>query len=451
MRQLILLELRQLLRDGSALIILALLCIACAVALFSGRALLQQHVDARALAQTSVAEARAQMARQVAQEAAPSAAVLYPFRVREGIIAPPPLLIDFSAGRARFENYAAEVSLRSRADTLFKRPQLTNPELSVRGTFDLGFVAVVIAPLLLIGLGYGLFSADRDSGAARLVLVQAGSPVHLIIARSVPRFLLVALPLVLTALLLLALGPEQAERMAAAGLWLFMALLLLLLWWLVIVLVNTLRANAETTALGLVAAWAFFTLVLPPLIAAGAQLLHPPPSRFEQIALARAAEVQATSAYENDHADLAEDAFEERLASLRKSVSIGQAVESAVAPLSARFDQQLRRQQALERSLAWLSPPLLASEAMISLAGTGVAQSADFRRASADYLSKLKADLGGFIDQGEIMRAEDLASLPQFQWSPRRMPPYTAMAILFLVTVFVGFVCARRLRLVSVQ
>ncbi|MFN2329621.1 MAG: hypothetical protein ABR612_11955 [Chromatocurvus sp.] len=76
---------------------------------------------------------------------------------------------------------------------------------------------------------------------------------------------------------------------------------------------------------------------------------------------------------------------------------------------------------------------------------------ADFRRASADYLSKLKADLGGFIDQGEIMRAEDLASLPQFQWSPRRMPPYTAMAILFLVTVFVGFVCARRLRLVSVQ
>jgi ABC-2 type transport system permease protein len=451
MRQLILLELRQLLRDRSALIILAMLCIACAVALLSGRALLQQHADARALAQTSVADARAEMAGQVAQQAAPSAALLYPFRVREGILAPLPLLIDFSAGRSRFENYAAEVSLRSRADTLFKRPQLTNPELSVRGTFDLGFVAVVIAPLLLIGLGYGLFSADRDSGAARLVLVQAGSPVRLIIARSVPRFLLVALPLVLTALLLLALGPGESQRVTAAALWLILALLLLLLWWLFIVLANTLRANAETTALGLVAAWAFFTLVLPPLISAAGQLLHPPPSRFEQIALARVAEVQATSAYENDHADLAEDAFEERLASLRKSVSIGQAVDSALEPLSARFDLQLQRQQALERSFAWLSPPLMASEAMITLAGTGTVQSSDFRHASAAFLANLKAELATFIENGAIMRPGDLESLPRFQWSPRRPFPVTALVTLCLLTVALGFICARRLRRVSVE
>ena len=116
-----------------------------------------------------------------------------------------PPLADVAAGRAATEPAAASISLRSRADNLFRRPSLENAERLMRGSLDLSFVAVVVAPLLLIALGHGLFSADRDSGAARLVLAQAGGLGPLLLARSVPRLSLVILPILLALLLLAAL------------------------------------------------------------------------------------------------------------------------------------------------------------------------------------------------------------------------------------------------------
>jgi len=446
MGPLILLETHRLLRERAALVLLVLLLLCCALALVNGRSLMQQQIDGRAIAAAQAEANRDRISIQLAMGAAPADAVLFPFRVTETVLAPVPLLVDFSAGRASFENYSATVNLRSRADNLFHRTQLNNPELSARGSFDLGFVAVVIVPLLLVGLGYGLFTADRDSGAARLVLAQGGSLLRLMLARSLPRLALVILPLALTVLLLLALGPALPGRTAAALLWLLIAMLLLMFWWSVILLANSLRITAETSALALVGLWALLTLVLPPLIAATAQLSHPPPSRFEQIALGRAAEVASTTEYENDHPELAEDGFGQRLASVRKTVEIGRGVDGALAPLSARFDQQLRGQQQLERRLAWASPPLVAGDAMIAVAGTGGEQWAGFRQASQVYVETLKAALADFIDRGAIMEEEDLAALPRFDWAPSPTRPLSAMALLLLLAATAMTLATQRLR-----
>jgi ABC-2 type transport system permease protein len=412
---LIAIETRLLLRSKLALMVLALLSAVLALAVANGRALLTEQMTARAAAAAEIAEATAKLQEQLAKGPPLEEAVLLPTRVRTPIVAPLPPLVDASAGRAAFEPNTATAGLRARADTMFRRTSLENPERLARGQLDLGFVAVVIAPLMLIALGAGLFSADRDSGAARLVLAQAGSVGALLVARSVPRLALVAVPILLALRVLLLAGPDVPGRAQAALLWALIALASLAVWWAAVLLVNSLNITAETAALGLVGLWALFTLVMPALITANAQLVHPAPSRFAEIAAARSAEINASLAWETDHPDLASDKVEARRASVARGVSINDKVEAAVAPVSQRFGEALAAQQALASRLAFLSPPLLASDAMANASGTDLAAAKAFRAAAARHLAEVKASLGAVIAGDGLLTPERLAGLPRFE------------------------------------
>lgn len=185
--------------------------------------------------------------------------------------------------------------------------------------------------------------------------------------------------------------------------------------------------------------------MLPPLIAAVAQIGYPPPSRFDQIATARAAEVASTTAYENDHPDLASEDFAGRLASARKTVSIGRTVEAAVAPVTRRFDQQLARQHDVVRTLAWLSPPLVAGNALNAVAGTDIGGALGFRRAVADYLAAAKAALARPIDTGGILSRADYERLPRFDWRPAANAPVAPLLVLLLLAGVIVGLALRRL------
>lgn len=451
MLALIALEARLLVRERMAIILLALAIAACALAFVNGRVLLDLQIAGRAASATEDAKTDSAFREKLTKPARPEDAILYPLRVKLPLAAPLPALVDFTAGRAAFENYSTTITLRSRIDTLFRRTQLDNPEMTMRGAFDLGFVVIVVAPLLLIGLGYGLFAADRDSGAARLVLAQAGTPLRLLVARSVPRLALVLTPILLTALALLATGPEIAGRDAAALAWLAISATLLLLWWAVVFLINSLRVTAETAALALVGTWGLVTLVLPPLIAAISHIAYPPPSRFDEIATARAAEVASTTAYENDHADLASEDLAGRLASARKTYAIGRAVGAATSPVSEAFDAQLARQQGVARTLTWTSPSLVAAEALAAVAGTDGPTWLGFRQATAAYLTDVKGQLGGFIERGTIMTWADYAALPRFAWQPRPERGGTALVVLLLLALGIGGIAVARFRRVRLD
>lgn len=445
MLRLLSLELRQLARQRIVWLCVLLSVVLCALAFVNGRDLLTQQIEGRAVSAAEDAETEKRVLEQLDAGMEPADAVFLPFRVQLPIVAPMPPLIDFSAGRSAFDNYSTVASLRARADTLFKRTRLENPEALARGSLDLGFVVVVVAPLLLIALGYGVFAADRDSGTARLILAQGGSPLRAIAARSLPRFGLVLLPVMITAALLLSTGPVMPGRPEAAGWWILTAIVLLVFWWSIILFVNSFKLGAETAALSLVGIWAFFTLVLPPLIAAAAQIGYPPPSRFEQIAVSRATEVSSTTAYENDHPDLVSDDFEGRLASVRKSVSIGRTVEAAVMPISRRFEEQLVRQQDVVRTLAWLSPPLVAGDALGAVAGTDTASSAAFRSETIAYLAAAKAVLTEPIDRGTVLTRADYDRIPRFDWERRPYRPFAALAGLLLLTAVLTAIAVRRL------
>jgi hypothetical protein len=444
MLRLIALETRLLWRDVIAVIVLLVIVTAAALAVTNGRSLLDAQQAGRAIAATEAAKADTDIGEKLAKPIAPVDAIYLSFRVKMAMIAPLPPLVDATAGRAPYDPYATTANLGARADTLFKRTQLGNPELLARGSLDLGFVAIIVAPLLLIGLGHGIFVADRDSGTARLVLAQAGGPGRLLLARSIPRLALVALPLLLALAWLLLTGSDVPGRSAAALSWSLVVILYLALWWAIILLVNSLRISAETAALALVSAWALVSLVLPAIITAIAQIAYPPPSRFEQIAAARAAEIAATTQWDNDHKQPPEGDVAGAIADLRRSIAISRTVEAAVAPINTRFDDRLEQQHAIASRLALFSPAQIAADALAASAGTDSTSALVFRRSTTAYLDAMKAPIAQLASEGAAITAPTYAALPRYAPPPPRSPPVGAMLYLALLTIIAAAIATRR-------
>lgn len=438
-------------RDRIAVAVLIVGLLACLVAVLTGHVRLSELRADRALSVQETTEARA-AARTAWVEAAgqpPQDALLLPTRLMTTIQLAPPTLPDFSAGRSRLEPTTANVRLATRPDALFGRYQVGNAESAFRGEIDLAFVAIVLTPLLLIGLGYGVFAADRESGLARLWLAQAGSPLSLLGVRSLNRLVIAYAPVLLAGLALWLLGPDAAARAGAVWAWLGIALLGLLFWWSLVLLVNSFARAAETAALVLIGLWILLVFVAPTGITATAGLINPPPSRFEQIAAARATEVRSSREYDNDHPELTSPTIEGRRATVQKGIEVRRAVAEAVAPLSRRFDDQAAAQR---RTLEWaqlLSPPAVSAEALAVVSRTDAETYAAQRQAAAAYLTPLSGALADVALGARPIDGATFDALPTFTPPTPSGTPLIPILWVAFVTLVLTLWAVVRLRRVS--
>jgi hypothetical protein len=435
MMRLLRLDAIQLLRDRLALGVVVVGLLSALLVVATGSAW-RSHLDAQSdLSSREAADALA--AERVrwaeANTLEPAEAALLPTRLFMPIRLTAPTLPDFSTGRSALEPVATSVRLSTRPDAMFTRYQVANAERLARGGLDLAFVVVVIAPLLLIGIGYGLFVADREAGTARLWLTQAGSPLGLIAARSINRIALVFAPILLAGTALLLFGPDIGARAEAVASWLLVALLGLMFWWAVILVVNSFKITAETAALTLVALWTLLVFVMPVAIQAAATVIDPPPSRFEQIAVARAAEVASNRSYEDDHPELSSNTLEGRRASVEKGIAIRTAVAQALAPLHRAHKASMDRQRLFANRLALLSPPVLTADALAGIARTDVVFYERQREAAQAYLALLSQATAETALGQRPIDAAAFDALPRFE--PPAAPPLRWTPVLWLAAL----------------
>lgn len=452
MMRLLLQDLRLLAREKLALLVLAIGLSVSALAAVSGARWIDHLAHARSAFLDAASREEGEYRARFASDAWTDVdAADAPYSTRRAFAYPVPLLADFSVGRSAIEPSMARVRMGYRADMLFRNYQLDNPERLLRGRLDLAFVMVVVAPLLLIALGYGVFSGERDRGTARLVLAQAGGLGRLLLVRSVNRLLLVLLPLAVAVVALLLVGPREEGRVAAAALWFAVGSVGLLFWWSLILLVNTLRVSADTAALSLVAAWALLVLVAPPLIDAAARAVHPPPSRMAQIVDGRFAEQAATEAYRNDHPSDGKPELQRVKDVIAEYQRISRALQASIAPVAARFDAQLQAQHALVARLSWLSPPMSVSGALAGIAGTDTTSYHALRSASRDYLLRYGAALDRGIAGNRLFTLADHDALPRFAPPPRAAPSPWGAGWVLLLALLLGGWSARRYAAVRVD
>jgi len=156
------------------------------------------------------------------------------------------------------------------------------------------------------------------------------------------------------------------------------------------------------------------------------------------------AEISATQDYETDHPELVSEDMQGWQASMRKSATINATVEDRVSPLSQAFDARLAEQQDMVRRLQMLSPPMLASDALASIAGTDEMRFRSFRAAAILHLAAVKSFLASQLERDSVMSQADVDAIPEFSWSPPPPNYVWALALLGACTALISAISLNR-------
>ena len=295
--------------------------------------------------------------------------------------------------------------------------EIENPWNLLSGHFDLAFVVVFVLPLLVIGLGYNLLSAESLT-----TLLAAKVTVRLI------ALLAVAIPLPL--IVLLAIFPE-ARTIASMALMLSWALLIAgytLFWFTVAAFVNVLGRPSSQNALIMVALWTVLVLILPVAMNLAVNAVSPAPSRTELASRTRVVTADALREYENLYsADYRYASDPEALSVKNGQIEVPsrmrafflakQRVDEQIEPLLKRFDSQLLAQQRLVDIIGFLSPAILVNEALNSVAGNDSRRFVAFKTQTEAFHDGWRRFFAPKISDNRAMTLDDLALLPQWRWA----------------------------------
>lgn len=354
-------------------------------------------------------------------------------------------LSALTTGQRDLSASAVEISLWGRDDTVLARRPIADPEQLQGGRFDAAFVVVYLLPLLVIGLCFDLLAGERERGTLRLVLAQPVTAVSYLRAKLAVRVLVVLAALAaFGAAAALSLGTGADGSLLG---WLAIAALYVVFWAALAFAVNTRRRSAAANAMRLAAAWVTLLLLLPAAINVVVEQALPLPSRMALIGELRAADNRA-AAQAHDHPELTgEDVF----AWARNYYRMQRKIEEETAPRFMTFEAQVTRRAEIVRAASFLSPAVLAHDALGELSGTGPARHAAFARQARAFAQGLHAELSPRLFAGERLTAKDYDNLPRFTFAEepasdvaaRLLPP-----VVLLLAVSAGLLVwgGRRLR-----
>lgn len=308
-------------------------------------------------------------------------------------------------------------------ELLLAATEIENPLRLLIGRFDLAFVILYLYPLLILALAYNLLSSEKEQGTLALMLSQPVSLSSLIAAKINVRAALFLAVLVLvggTSLVLGGVMPQSAATWLRVGAWLAIVAAYGAIWFSLAVFAASFGRGSATNAMTLAAVWLLLVVVLPSCFNLVATTLYPVPSRVEMIQAMREATDQANAEgskllarFYEDHPELSADSPERAMNDFNViRLAVADRTEARVRPVLDTFERQLARQQEVAGGLRWLSPAILAQEAMNDLAGTGVERHRNF----VAQVDRFHQAWRGFFAPRIVQRAQvrDFDAVPAF-------------------------------------
>jgi ABC-2 type transport system permease protein len=457
-------ELLALRRDPACWAVLAFAVVAMAFAMFNGVRWLA-HVDrvaAAAVARDAAVrvEARVQAARIDANaEPAPFIArdPRNAFGYANGLMAhyavlPPTPLAALTVGQSDLLPSVLPLTPASQP-ALGGSSEPENPHRLLIGRFDAAFAVVFLLPLVIIAFTYALVAGERERGTLALLLAQPLTLRTLFAAKLAHRLLIVSGLLVLLGVLfVLAVPGGMGARLV---LWLVVALGYMAFWFAMTAAIVARQGSSATHAVTLAALWLAFAMLLPAGVNLAVKMIAPIPSRIDLILALRNATDAATAerskllgTYYEDHPELA-SAGGGAGDFVTLQLVTGQRVEQDLAPVLARYQAQLARQEAILDKLQFLSPALLAETALAESAGTGLPRHHWFFTQVMAHHAELRA----FFDSRTLGKEKFTAwdEVPPFRYSEERMSDVVArvapaLAVFVLFGLALGLVARRELR-----
>lgn len=294
-----------------------------------------------------------------------------------------------------------------------------NPELALPGRFDLAFVAVYVAPLVLIALLHDLWSGEREAGRYHALAALPRARRRLWTSRVAVR-----LAGVLTALLLpFAIGAAIAgtpfpRALSFAGL----IVLVCLFWTGIVLLVARRGVRSAVNAAALAAIWFALTLVAP----AGANL-----------AINAAVPVPDGAALARENREYVHAGWDRpRDQTMRDFLKVypqhepGSAIPPTfhwkwyfafqhlgdlhVAAESRAYRAGIARRAKMAGLAGWLLPPAGLAQAMSALAGADVTAQLDYQMRIRAYHRRLREFYYDYLFSEDPFGPEELARVPRY-------------------------------------
>jgi len=323
-----------------------------------------------------------------------------------------------------------------------------NPALAEVGGFDLAFVVVYLLPLFVIAFGHDMLSGERERGTLQLLLSQPVSRSRVLLAKAAALAVMPVGLFTATAVGAFLLSGGSAEEPLRLALFLAVVVAYGLFWVGLALAVGARGEGSATNAAVLASAWLALVLVVPGLLHAWVQERHPMPSRLELVRVSRDAAREANRAGAEargrcyrDHPELSEEGGGAKVDDYtRGKLAMKAQVEAAVAPVRARFTRQLEAQQELVSLLRFLSPAVLAQEAMTDLADTGLPAYRDFARQAEDFHGRWLEWFHPRVFEKTLLTREDYEAMPRYDggWEAAELPAGRiggALAALVLVAL----------------
>jgi ABC-2 type transport system permease protein len=299
----------------------------------------------------------------------------------------------------------------------------TNPELALSGRFDLAFVAIYLAPLVLIVLLHDLWSGEREAGRLGALQALPGSTSRVFLPRVLVRAGLVGAVLLIpfaVGAMLEAGPPEKALLFAGA-----MAGLVVL-WTLLVVLVARFGGRSTVNAAALAGIWFALTLVGPAAANLVVNAAVPTP---EGARLARENRDAVHGAW-----DLPRQATLDRFLALHPEWSDTAPMtepfhwkwyfafqhlgDVAVADLSTAYRQGVERRERLAGTAGWLMPPVGFQRILHRVAETDVEAQLAYQDRVRDFHAQMRAFYYPYLFEDRAFGAEDYALGPRFDVAP---------------------------------
>jgi ABC-2 type transport system permease protein len=331
-------------------------------------------------------------------------------------------------------------SIRTRQRTMADKYGLENPLNLLAGRFDMAFVIIYLLPLLIIAVTYNLVSLEREQGRLSLLAAQGLGPRAIFLRKLVLRGAAIFVPSVIAAviLILMWIGRWQPETGLRVLFWVLVIALYTGFWLSLALWVNSLRIASTVNATVLVAIWLLVVAVIPSAANIVVSMLRPAPSRIELLATIRDSSIDQR----RDGKHLAEQFYAEHpefapASGIVMNLDITGTMthieqDRRTLPLEQRFEQQLAEQQNLVRRLRFLSPAIVAQEALNDIAGTGLLRYQRFRKQGAAFREQWTKFFHPLIFSGAQLRPADYGRIPQFTY---RDEPTTDVAGRVLIGV----------------
>ncbi len=337
---------------------------------------------------------------------------------------PPAPLAAVSIGQSDLLPYYFKINTRSQ-QTFTSNDEIENPTNLLAGRFDLAFVIIYLLPLLILALSYNFLSGEREAGTLQMLLSQPINVRSVVIGKIALRFAVITVLVLgfsLAALLLGGGNPFAEVVLIRAFLWTLAVVVYVAFWFALAVAVNAFNWKSATNAVALAAVWLLFVIIIPSLAGVLVTTIYPVPSRVEMINQMRDASSEAAAQgsqilakYTEDHPELMQGEYDPDDAAAR-TYAVQEAVDRQAQPVLTAYDEQLRKQQNLVKTVQFLSPAIVMQEVLNDISGAGNARYQHFLAQVRSYHADWQNYFIPRVFQKMKITATTYDAAPRFVW-----------------------------------